>query len=695
MKSSQKIELLAPAGSPEAAIAAVRCGADAIYLGLPQLNARQNAQNFDADALQQTVQYCHLCGVKVYLTLNTIVFDTEIDALQDALLSACRAPVDAVIIQDLGTLLAVRKWCPDMPIHASTQMTVHTVSGVKLLQSLGVSRVVLARELSCDEIAVLTRKASQHQIETEVFVHGSLCMSVSGQCYMSAMLGTRSGNKGSCAGSCRLPFSMRTGENSYDLSLKDCCLAAQYQTLAFLGMTALKIEGRMKRPEYVAATVRAYAGLKQGISPDLSQLRRVFSRNGFTDGYFIGDRETNMFGTRTKQDVRSPSDPIYQQIRAYYRKEPARYPLHMHLRIQAEHPASLTISTADVSVHTTGSIPQAAHTRALDRQQVQRMLRKCGGSPFYAQEIVCDTDPGLTLPASALNALRRNAVEQLTQKLSHRPCISFDPRPIRITARKNTNCIKFYARFQHIDQIPFTCLDMLGYFSIPIAQLQQNIKRLKPYADKLIIELDRVMFDTEKIMIGALESVSQHGFYNVAASNLAHIQIAHDLSMNLFGTAFLNITNSLSVSVYEQLHLQQTELSFENKRQQLLQIQGGIPLGFIAYGYLPLMLVRNCPIKRHIHCNSCTGTSTLTDRKKQQFTVLCNQKKYSEILNSRPVWLADKLDEFLGMDYATLYFTTESQKDCADIIAAYQNRQAPPPTFTRGLYYRGIESFIR
>ena len=289
----KKIEILAPAGSFDSVIAAVRSGADAVYLGEKAFSARSSAKNFDDEELKKATAYCHIHGVKVYVTINTIVFDDELEKLKKAIISAAEADVDALIIQNMGVARLAHRLVPDLALHASTQMSIHTASGVKALYEMGFKRVVLAREMSKKEI----EKCCEIPVELEVFVHGALCMCVSGQCYLSAMIGARSGNRGSCAQPCRLPFSVNNQKGGHALSLKDNSIVNYLDELQNMGVASAKIEGRMKRPEYVSAAVRACVEQRDfGFISDKTQkmLRGVFSRTGFTDAYYIGKTGSHM-----------------------------------------------------------------------------------------------------------------------------------------------------------------------------------------------------------------------------------------------------------------------------------------------------------------------------------------------------------------------------------------------------------------
>ena len=303
-----KPEILAPAGSFDSLTAAVRCGADAVYLGGRELNARRNAANFSDEELAQAVEYCHARGVKVYITLNTLVRDDEMETAMNAVRCACDVKADALILQDIGLTSLIRRAAPDMPLHASTQTSVQTLDGIKMLADMGFCRAVLPRELSKKEIEKI---AAQSPIELEMFVHGALCMCLSGQCQLSAVLGSRSGNRGLCAQPCRLPFAA-DGGTGHDLSLKDMSLIEYLPELAQMGVLSFKIEGRMKRPEYVAAAVTACKKSLAGESAAEYEhtLGAIFSRSGFTSGYYNGALGRDMFGVRRKEDVTAAKDVL-------------------------------------------------------------------------------------------------------------------------------------------------------------------------------------------------------------------------------------------------------------------------------------------------------------------------------------------------------------------------------------------------
>ncbi len=688
MRQKHKIEILAPAGNVESVTAAVLNGADAVYLGQKALNARQNAENFTDESFRETVRFCHLHGVKVYQTLNTVVFDEEFPLLRKTVQLACEAGVDALIVQDFGVLRAVRRLCPQMRIHASTQMTVHTVQGALLLKELGAKRVVLSRELSKEQIREI---AEQTGLEIEVFVHGALCMSVSGQCYMSALIGGRSGNKGSCAGTCRLPFSSVPGQERYDLSLKDNCLAGHFEELCGLGITSLKIEGRMKRPEYVAAAVSAYAALKQGETPDMERLRAVFSRSGFTDGYFTGKTGADMFGYRQKEDVLSATNQVLSNLRETYRKEKPLFPVRMHLSIKAGEPARLSAEAGKGTVMAYGDVPQTAQRRPITLESAKEALEKLGGTVFYLEDLTGKLEEGLMLPRSALNELRREAVTKLEAQQKNSSEITFEDRPFVFTEPRKRTLRGIRARFERARQIPWEWLDRLDWVILPIGEVWRHAKVLLPYSSKIILEPERFMAGTENRVIEQCRALREQGFIHLSASNPAHIQIGRLLSMQVHGSCFLNCTNSMSIAQYEELGLEDMVLSFELTAQKIKRLRGTIPFGFVAYGSLPLMLLKNCPVKSVKGCAACQGKSVLTDRTGAKFRVLCHDREYQELLNSRVLWLCDKKADFAHTDFALLYFTDEAKQSCSEVLDAYFAGGPAKGEFTRGLAYRGIQ----
>lgn len=402
-------EILAPAGNADMLRAAVYTGADAVYLGLHRFNARRTAGNFDAASLKEAAAFCRARNVKTYLTLNTTLTPDEMGEAARAIEAAANAGVDALIVQDLAVAALARDMAPDLPLHGSTQMTIHTAEGAIQAAEMGFSRVILARELSLAEIAAV---CAASPIEVEVFIHGALCMSVSGQCYMSAFLGGRSGNRGACAGPCRLPFS--AGEpGACHLSLKDHSHIRYLPDLAKAGVHSVKIEGRLRSPEYVAAAVNACIAARSGQPYDEELLQNVFSRSGFTDGYMTGRRDGTMFGVRTGDDVEKAKQAA-PKLRELFRRERESVPISLKFMVQ---PGKAELAVSDEDGHEVAVKLDALTEPAANdpRSAYERALSKTGGTPFCVKHIEAEAN-GLYLPASQVNAMRRDALEQLLEK---------------------------------------------------------------------------------------------------------------------------------------------------------------------------------------------------------------------------------------------------------------------------------------
>lgn len=689
-------ELLLPAGDPESVRAAVQNGGDAVYLGGRLFSARQNARNFEESELEEAVRYCHARGVKVYQTLNTLLFDGQLSGAEEAIRTGARLGMDAFIVQDWGVVSLIQKICPGMRIHGSTQMAVHTPAGARLLKRMGAKRVVLARELSLTEIREITEAVD---IETEVFVHGALCMSLSGQCYMSGMIGGRSGNRGCCAGTCRLPFSAvgkpSPSEPEYALSLKDLCLVEQLGALAEAGVTSLKVEGRMKRPEYVAAAAGAYSAALLGERADVEALKAVFSRSGFTDGYFTGHTGAEMFGFRQKEDVTAATPKVLKTLENSYKNEKGRVPLEMRLTMAAGRPVELTARDADGnSACILGEIPQQAQSRPSSAEGLGASLKKLGGSIFVPGKVDVTAEENLFLPAAEVNRLRREVCVQLEDQRSRlKPVSCRDTTAAELLSgsqkAQTPEKAELRFRFSRYGQIPF---DEMGdsLFSLPADEAIREAESLKRYADRLLIEPDRAMFGREKAVLGQLSELKSKGFFRILCNNIAHVELARQLGLTAHGGPFLNCTNSLSAAWLEKQGLSDCHLSFEMNLTDARRLRSPIPAGLVVYGHLPLMLVRNCPIRSRMTCGECGGKRSLTDRTGMRFRVECRNRRYSEIYNGNVLWMGDRLSELEGFSFLTFWFTTEDREECRNAITRYRQGLPAEKEFTRGLYYRSV-----
>ena len=682
-----KGEILAPAGSREALVAAVRCGANAVYLGGKSLSARQNARNFDAAELKEAVDYCHMRDVKVYLTLNTLVTDSQQEMLRQAAREALAAGVDAVLVQDLGVLRFLRDHCPELPLHASTQMVVHNLPGAKAAANLGCSRVVLARECSRDEIKNITQHCG---VETEVFVHGALCMSLSGQCYLSSMIGRRSGNRGLCAQPCRLPFA--GSQREYSLSLKDMSLVEQLPDLAGLGVASFKIEGRMKRPEYVAAAVTACRNALEGYPVDFEKLAAVFSRSGFTQNYYLGKPGLDMFGIRQKEDVTAATNKLLAGFENLYRAEMPRVPVDMTLELAADRPAKLTLQDDRGNcAQREGDIPQTAINRPTDEALARRSLEKTGGTPFFLRELTCEIGEGLMMPVSALNALRAAAVEELTaQRSQNRNQYTFREEkfvPAPMTGQAPV-APSLRIRLQKAEQFSPEMVQQAGMIVLPWQELGK-VERWERWPEKFAAEVPNMLFDGAwPQMMAGMKALRERGLRHAVVGNLGLIAPLKELGLTLHGASTLNITNSTAAAEYARLGLCDSELSIELGLHQAKDIVRVMPTGLVAYGYLPLMYTRSCPIRGSKGCGNCPGRGTLTDRMGNKFTVDCVDRRHSRLLNMVPLSLSDRMKDLKGLDFITLYFTHEKAEECTRVVQAFRCGEGTGGKRTAGLYYR-------
>lgn len=683
--NTKKGEILAPVGNFQMLEAAVRCGADAVYLGAKDFSARRNAENFSADELKTVAEYCRIRGVKVYLTLNILIKDSELGAACELARKAYLAGIDGVIIQDIGLAHILSSAVPELALHASTQMSVMSPAALPYLKKAGFKRVVAAREMSRTELKRFCSEAEKLGIETEVFVHGALCMSVSGQCRLSAFLGSRSGNRGLCAGPCRLPFSV-AGGLGHDLSLKDLSLLNHISELQDMGVASFKIEGRMKRPEYVAAaTAAALAARDTGFVPEEigSLLKSVFSRSGFTDGYYTDSLNREMFGIRTKEDV-TAADAAFSLLHGLYRNERQRVKISALLRAEQGAPLRLTLSDGKNTVTAEGEIPQKAQNKPVTAEKLKAAADKFGSTPYLPEKIDVICGDGLFVPAAAINSLRRTAAEMLDAARAkiqrERPAAA----PYKAASKTATaKPQRLYAVFSSSEQLPKS-LENISKIIFPIEKEPPAI----PAGITAAALLPRITADEEYIK-KRLEIFKTHGFTEALCGNIAAVQAALDCGYKVIADTGLNVYNSASAKEAHNMGADEIVLSCEMLLSDISRLSSPVPIGIAAYGKLPLMLYRCCPVKNGKSCKECGGKGTITDRKGVVFPVRCG-KRYSEMLNSVPVWLADRKSELTHLDFLMLCFTDETAEQTEEIISAYINGGAPSEKYTRGLYYRGL-----
>lgn len=687
-----KIEILAPVGNEEMLRAAVFSGADAVYLGFSGFNARTSANNFNADTLKDAVTFCHARGVAVHVALNTTVYGGELPALEQAIRAVAASGADAVICQDLAVATLIGKIAPQLPRHGSTQMSVHSLQGALELKELGFTRVVLARELSMPEVEHITKHCG---IETECFVHGALCMCVSGQCYMSAFLGGRSGNRGSCAGPCRLPFeanALPEGKPGrlHHLSLKDNSVIDKLDKLQALGVASAKIEGRLRTPEYVAAAVSACLAGREGRAYDRDLLKNAFSRSGFTSGYLDGKIDGTMFGVRSEADAEQTKKTL-PMLRELYRRERSRVPVKMKLEIE-EGGEKLTVTDADGSKAFAYGDAEPQPARTDPTASLYRSLAKTGGTPFAVedQNITVEMDGGpWFIPGGAVNELRREALDALLKKREvlrpwptteeHVPALPLRTLPPHRTLR---------ARFESWEQVPERALDGIEYLILPIAQADRVPREWRA---KTLLELPRVMFGKlEEDTARRIAATQDSGFAGYEVSNIAHLRLCRGLPMS--GSFGLNITNQLAAQFYADNGLGSMLILPEVKDSDISTIaptHNGrpVPTGVLVYGHMPLMVTRACPLQNIHDCAHCDKTGVLTDRKAKKFPVRCGLGVRT-IYNPVPIYMGDKPGA-LTVDYGVAYFTLESREETAKILEMIRTHAPFEGDFTRGLYFKG------
>ena len=694
------MELLAPAGSMEALRAAVCNGADAVYLGADTFNARMNARNFSAADLQEAVVYCHVRGVKVHLTLNTLVLDREMPRAAELIRLAASCGVDAFIVQDLGVVSLCRQLAPDVPIHASTQMSIHSLEGVMEAAALGCSRVVLARELPAEEIAHICKKSP---VEIEVFVHGALCMCYSGQCYLSSVIGRRSGNRGQCAQPCRLPYGYGRFESTrYPLSLKDNCLAGELDELRRMGVASIKIEGRMKRPEYVAIVTRAYRTVLNGgklMPSDLQELETAFSRQGFTDGYFRGQTGSDMFGRR--QEGEDTADLFASARTTYEQGEPQRIGVRFYAMIRRGEPAQLAVEDPDGNLcRTRGPVPEQAVYRSLTPQDLEQQLKKTGGTPYLCTAVRSSLDPDLMLPASAINAMRRDVIAELTAKRGR-------AAPARLNAYDEPPRYDGIAGEPQLTiavrtagQITSRMLSMKPtVLYVPLSELAEHpdLPQRVSVETQLAAILPRVIWSGELAPVARqLRTVYEMGVRQVLAGNLGQLHIARAAGFAVRGDFGLNIVNSRAMRYLREQGLDSQLLSFELTLPQIRDISKAVPAELLIYGRLPLMLMENCVMKNRTGICACqTGTVRLVDRLGEEFPIVKDPGTCRNVLlNGKKLYLLDKKDALRGMGLwaLRLQFTTENPGEIDKVLMDYQGRAVfDAGSYTRGLYSRGVE----
>ncbi len=658
-------ELLAPCGSNEALNAAIAAGADAVYFGASSFNARMNAENFKGDILKNAIAKCRSFGIKTNITVNTLIYDREMYSFLKTVEQLYTLGADAFIVADLGAAALMKKYFPDIVLHASTQVSGHNVNAAKVLKNLGFSRMVAARELSFDDLKTL---CDSSPIETELFIHGAICVSQSGQCLASSLIGGRSGNRGECAQPCRLPYSCGA-KSSYPLSLKDICLASHIPELLSLNAASFKIEGRMKSPEYVYGVVKIYRSLidekRNADAGELKKLKSLFSRSGFTDGYFTDKISVSMLGVRTESDK---ADSLVTENADYSKLiENRRRKCTVNARIKSGQPSTLELICENEKITVTGDIPYAALNRPLDEKSVGERLAKLGGTPFYAQNINVELDEGLLLPVSSINKLRRDAVEELVKKLTAPVKCTSVPENIPLEKCDSPKAL-LTARFSAYGQIPPN-----EKFDICYLPLEKYQKGMCDRVNGII--LPPVIFDSEIPEIKKMLALAaEDGIKNALVSNIGHIELAKRYGFVLHGDYRLNIYNSHSARVFYELGFADLLASPELTVSQIRDI--GIQA--VIYGRIPLMTLEKCVIRDLYSCEMCKrkGLLVLTDRRHKDFLLERCYKHRNILYNSVPTYMLDRKKELEnnGIYKGHFIFTNEN---AGKVLFAYENELPP------------------
>ena len=692
------MELLSPAGSMEALKAAVQNGANAVYLGCGTFNARQSAKNFTPQTLAEAVKYCHIRGVAVHLTLNTLVSDREIEPLCDLIRHAASCGVDAFIVQDLGVVQLCRKIAPRVPIHGSTQMTIHSLPGVLLCAAWGMTRVVLSRELNREQIRYITEHSP---IEIEVFAHGALCMCYSGQCYLSAAIGGRSGNRGRCAQPCRQSYGYSRWENQYPLSLKDNCLVRELNDLEAMGVASIKLEGRMKRAEYVAAVTRVYrSALDTGVVTRemMDELMTAFNRQGFTDGYYTGRTGQRMFGTRA--DTSEDSAWLKKMRQTYEAVENPLVPVSFHAVIRAEGTTLTVTDDAGRECTVEGPRPEPAVRLPLTQELFASRMAKTGGTPYRCQQVTSEIEDGLTLSAATINGMRRDALDQLTALRSRRD-VQVLHRMRRITHFSGfRGHPAVTVQITSVHQLTPGLLKLKpSILYVPLHLLMADLPFCRTLVSRMTVGvvLPRICHDEELDGLKeSLKTLRSHGVRHALVGNLGLLLPVRECGMEIHGDFGLNLFNSAAVNTVRDLELSSATLSFEMTLPQIRDVSKAVPCELLAYGRLPLMVTENCLFRNRTGSCSCQqGPIRLTDKTGADFPVIRDGNSCrSVVLNGKKLYWLDRQDDLekLGIWAFRLYFTTENATEVDQILGACRSHTPfDPGACTRGLYLRGLD----
>lgn len=682
------MELLAPAGNMECLRAAVANGADAVYFAGKSFGARSFANNFSEEEIREATKYCSLRNVKTYVTVNTLTLDKEFLELDRFISVLAEAGVDGVIVQDLGVLKRIREICPQMPIHGSTQMTVHNLEGVLELEKLGVTRVVLSRELSKLDMEYIIKNC---KAEVEVFVHGAMCMSYSGQCLMSSVLGGRSGNRGKCAQPCRLAYHNKGENEKFYLSLKDMSLIEHLEELKTMKVASLKIEGRMKGADYVSTVVSIYRRCidenRMPTKAEIDLLNRVFYRGGMTDGYFEGKKGREMFA------FDKPDNPYAKGGELELSSGSEKLlPIDCYGEFICGEKPVVTMSYQDITVKVYGeTVLEEAKANAARSQDIEKQLRKTGGTGFEIKGMSISIDKNPFVPVKAVNELRRKAVERLTEALLSRNKKEIIEKPFIVNKKSKPTRLRYTTSIQNLEQFEAVRKFDFKYIYVPAIILAENMDIFEEYKDKIVISLPAIIKDSEADGIkDFLNKLKENDYTKIRIENIGNFMLAK--GFQVFGSTRLNITNTYSLQMYKDLGVSMATLSPELNLAQIRDIEKPVETEAMIYGYTPLMITENCILNNANRC-SCSGKGEIYDRKNKPFYIMKADKSCRNILlNSVPVYMGDKAEDLnnSGISYGCLGFTIEDKDFCREICEMCFNKKSFNGEFTRLHFYKGV-----
>lgn len=687
--TDNKPKLLLPAGDPECFEAALAAGADEIYIGGKSFNARLGAENFTEEQLAAAIKKAHFFGVSVFVTVNTLLLDREISEALRFIEFLYLNDVDALIITDPGLSAAVKRRFPGLKLHASTQCSVHNAEGAKLFTSRGFSRVVLARECSAADI---DRIISDHpDTEYEIFIHGALCVCASGMCELSAYMGGRSGNRGDCAQPCRLPDS--TGVCR--LSLKDNCLAGHMERICRSGVTSLKVEGRMRSPEYVYGVGKIYRRLidegRDATEEEISELSRIFGRNGFTDSYYNGKPGAEMLGTRTDEDKENSAAEA-QRLKEELRANRRRIPVSVKADIRAGAVSELTLSARGCSATVYGDIPAAAITSPLTKEDVVKNLCKLGNTPFRVDPAAFSLHLGdnVSLPVSAINSLRRTAAERLeaqivTKRYPDR-CAAPYTEPARNIGSPSDGSFLIVHFVRGKGMPSRTSLAQFSRIYLPIDEYLNAQMSVRDAADG--VELPPVVMPHEYTLLEEmLIRVKLCGVNHVMVSNVGTLRLALKYGFQVHGGLQLNVYNSRTAEVLASEGLSSVILSPELNIAQMKAASSASPIktGAAVYGKLPEAVLEKCIIRDMYSpdvspkkCEACgDGQFRYFKDREGENVPVCREFIHRNVMyNPVPIYMADKLEAVSGGAVGDLhfFFTDETPEEAEAIIEAYKNK---------------------